>query len=162
MKRSLQYFFVVAMVTIAIIFFLSGCAVTYRPSNEALSFFERYTVDRGYSYYISGAESHPNALMALDNRYQLSTKLWRRIDPTPEILKEYVQGIQRKVTDEGFVLHGFSILDDKGADIGKWYSVLFAPPAVRMVDDRTVIIYTPPLDLYERKIEKPDDAEPVR
>ena len=47
-------------------------------------------------------------------------------------------------------LHGFVILDDKGKQIGVWYSILKATTksSVRMKDDKTVLIDTPDIDTW--------------
>jgi hypothetical protein len=38
---------------------------------------------------------------------------------------------------------GFALFDDKGKQIGVWYSLPDARTSLRMKDDRTVIIFTP-------------------
>ena len=38
---------------------------------------------------------------------------------------------------------GFAILDDKGKQIGIWYSIMIPGISIKMLDDRKVIIYPP-------------------
>jgi len=47
------------------------------------------------------------------------------------------------------IQHGFIMFDDKGNQIGVWYSILEATTALKMKDNRTVIIYTPDIDIYD-------------
>jgi len=44
--------------------------------------------------------------------------------------------------------YGFAVLDDRGRQIGVWYSIPSAMTSVKSIDDQTVLIYTPPLDTY--------------
>jgi len=47
-------------------------------------------------------------------------------------------------------LHGFAMLDDKGKQIGVWYSILEAKTSLKMKDSNTVIIVTPDIDTWLR------------
>jgi hypothetical protein len=58
--------------------------------------------------------------------------------------------MQSKALSIGQFQHGFAILDDKGRQIGVWYSILRAATTVKMTDDQTVMIYQPPLNTYMR------------
>jgi len=46
--------------------------------------------------------------------------------------------------------YGFVMFDDKGNQIGVWYSLLEAKTILRMKDNRRVIIYTPDIDTYDK------------
>jgi hypothetical protein len=69
---------------------------------------------------------------------------------TSKKLKELVQYMHDKATSVslGMALHGFAMLDDKGKQIGVWYSILEAKTSLKMKGDRTVIIITPDIDTY--------------
>jgi hypothetical protein len=68
---------------------------------------------------------------------------------TPAVFRNLVRSMKAKASELSRFQHGFTILDDKGRHIGIWYSPLDAGAIIKMEDERAVIIYTPPLDLYE-------------
>ena len=45
-------------------------------------------------------------------------------------------------------LHGFAMFDDKGKQIGVWYSILEAKTSLKMKDSNTVIIVTPDINTW--------------
>jgi hypothetical protein len=69
---------------------------------------------------------------------------------TPKKLRELVQDMQFKVKDLSWklVLHGFAMFDDKGKQIGVWYSILEAKTSLKMKDSNTVIIDTPDINTW--------------
>jgi len=133
-----------------------------RPSNEAGKAFENYRVKPDHTYYISGVESHPNAIIAIDNRYTLETNLWKRrvfvrertslpfVRIKEQSMKYYVKGMKAKVAQFNIPLMGFHICDNLGNDIGDWYSILEAPRSIRILKDNRLSIVPPPSNLYER------------
>jgi hypothetical protein len=71
---------------------------------------------------------------------------------TPQKLRELVIDMQSKVRslDIRLALHGFAIFDDKGKQIGVWYSILAATTSLMMKDDDTVVVITPDIGTYLR------------
>ncbi len=121
------------------------------PSSEVTRAFEKYQVNEGYRYYISGSDVYPNALMGLHRDYRLDPRtLWKEVKMTPERMKEIVEYMQIKAGEYRLFQAGFGISDDKDRPIGVWYSILTARTFVRMQEDGTVRIDTPPLDTYEK------------
>jgi hypothetical protein len=112
--------------------------------------FEKYHVNPNYNYYISGSDVYPDAIIGLDNALTLEPDLWKPVEMTPKKLCELVQDMQFKVKDLSLnlVLYGFAMFDDKGKQIGVWYSILEAKTSLSMKDDHTVIIITPDIDTY--------------
>lgn len=120
------------------------------PDGAVTNTFEKYQVNPNYNYYISGSEVYPNAIIGLDKAYALEPDLWKKVEMTPGKLRELVQYMHDKVSTVslGSALHGFATFDDKGKQIGVWYSILEAKTFLKMKDDRTVIIITPDIDTY--------------
>jgi len=155
MKR----FFLIAFCIISVLILLSSAACAsslfknygrIEPNGVVTSAFEKYQVNPKYSYFISGSEVYPNAIIGLDKAYALEPDLWKPVEMTPKKLRELVQYMHDKVTALGFglTLHGFVMLDDKGKQIGVWYSILEAKTSLKMKDDHTVVIITPDVDTY--------------
>ncbi len=121
-----------------------------RPSGEATRLFESYKVVPNYTYYISGSDLFPDALIAVDKAYTLTGDLWKEVEMTPKKLKEIVGDMHVKSNEVLEQLHGFDILDNKGKRIGIWYSILRAKTSVKMEGEGKVLIYTPPLDVWRK------------
>ncbi|PKN76701.1 MAG: hypothetical protein CVU52_03635 [Deltaproteobacteria bacterium HGW-Deltaproteobacteria-10] len=120
------------------------------PDNEAKKYFETYQVSSEFNYYISGSDVYPNAILGLNKAYILDTTLWKKIEPTETILQVMVTDMQARVISSGHSQFGFVVLDNRGKQIGIWYSILFATAPVQIKEDMKVIIYTPDPDTYEK------------
>ena len=121
------------------------------PSADVTRAFEAYQVNPDFRYYTSGSDVYPNAVIGLHKDYRLDlATLWKEVELTPEKMKGMVQLMRTKLYSSGQYQQGFDILDDKGKSIGFWYSILSARTSVRINDDGTVRIDTPPLDTYEK------------
>jgi len=122
------------------------------PDRNATIAFETYQINPNYNYYISGSDVYPHVIIGLDKSYNIEPDLWKHVDMTPHKLRELVLDMEQKIRhlNMTLTLHGFTLLDDKGKQIGIWYSILEASTSLWMKDERTVIIITPPLDTYYR------------
>ena len=119
-------------------------------SPEAAAEFEKFLIRQDYNYYYSGSDAHPNALMGLDKRYVLTNDLWKKVELTPERLKDWLPDMHTKALDSRQTLHGFVIMDDQGNRIGIWYSVLEAISLmqIKLQPDNGIWIDTPSQDVY--------------
>ena len=135
----------------------AGCATTLFknygsivPDGRVTDAFDKYQVNPNYNYYYSGSEVYPSALIGLDKAYALDSDLWKKIDMTPAKLREIVTYMKDKASTVNFksTLHGFAMLDDKGKEIGVWYSILEAKTFLKMKDSNTVIIDTPDINTW--------------
>ncbi len=122
------------------------------PDRNATIAFETYQINPNYNYYISGSDVYPHVIIGLDKFYNIEPDLWKHIDMTPHKLRELVLDMEQKIRhlNMTLTLHGFALRDDRGKQIGIWYSILGATTSLWMKDERTVIIITPPLDTYYR------------
>ena len=143
----------ISVTCVFLILFSFGCAGLLSgnygkivPDGNVTQAFENYQVSPGLNYYISGSAVRPNAIIGIDKNSILSSKLWKKIELTPPILKDLVESMK----DEVYILHGFNILDNKGNDIGDWYSILSARTLVKIEEDNKVIVFTPDIDIYEK------------
>ena len=151
-KLFLSLFFIVA---ILLMFSCLGCTGLFTgrygdivPDTNAAKAFESFQVSTDLNYYISGSDEFPSALMGLNKKYTLDSTLWKKIDPSPKSFRELVLQMQVRARQIGQFQYGFAIFDDKGKQIGIWYSILLARTPVLMKDDQHVEIYTPDNDTY--------------
>ena len=121
--------FVTVLLLIVILSVLSGCATTAGKkssgvvtSREATEIWHSYEIQPNYHYYYSGPNSQPNFIIGIDDKYQFTSKLWKPVDLTPEMLKKWFNFIKPRV---GYSLdtYGAFITGPNGERLGLWYSV---------------------------------------
>ena len=91
-------------------------------SREATEIWHSYEIQPNYNYYYSGPNSQPNYVIGIDNQYQFTSKKWKPVDLTPEMLKKWFNYIKPRV---GYSLdtYGAFIIGPNGERLGLWYSV---------------------------------------
>jgi hypothetical protein len=107
---------------------LIGCATVperasgIRSSQEATDIWHSYQILPNYKYYYAGADAQPSYIIGIDDRYHLTSKLWKPVDLTPEKLKNWINYIRPRV---GYspALYGADIMDLNGQRVGLWYSM---------------------------------------
>ena len=133
-----------------------GCATLFKgygtiePNREITHSIERYQIDPDLNYYISGSTSTPNAIMGLKKSYALDSDLWKKIEMTPDVIKNLVSDMQARARGFSGRLQGFIIHDDKGRQLGIFYSLHDVDTFVKLKDENTVIINTPPIDTFSK------------
>ena len=148
---------------IHICLFLAGCLSVlacagifrnygrFNPSDDVKRAFSNYQVNEDFRYYISGSDLYPNTLMGLSRSYRLDPRtLWREVPMTMEKMKEIVQHMNTR--DMIRPLMGFELLDNNDRPIGVWYSLVEAKTFLRIQEDGTVRIDTPPIEIHDRKV----------
>ncbi|MFH1215741.1 MAG: hypothetical protein V1706_04475 [Pseudomonadota bacterium] len=130
---------------LATFFLLSGCGGgTYGRFDFQMAvneLFESGTILDNHSYYYIGPDAEPDAIMALDNIYQLAPSLWKKIDITPDQLVRWMERIDNKYRFKN-MYHGAVIDDGHGNRLGVWYSRL-TKTVIHRGEGNQVIIYTP-------------------
>ena len=104
-----------------------------------------------YTYYYSGVDGYPNAIIGVDNRYILVSELWKQVNLTPDKLKDWVDNlIARGTIATSGMLHGYNIVNPDGAALGIWYSIMQATPGIAhwRKEANEFDLDTPPVDLY--------------
>jgi hypothetical protein len=115
----------------------------FNPSDEVRQAFANYQVNKDFRYYISGSDLYPNALMGLNRSYRLDPHtLWREVRMTAEKMQEIVQYMETR--DMAQPLKGLELLDNRGRPIGSWYSLVDETTFLRIQEDGTVWVETPP------------------
>jgi hypothetical protein len=119
-----------------------------RPSREATVAYESFRVDPGRNYYFSGPDLAPNAIMGIDKSLNVGPDLWKKLDPATQGIRRIVEGMNARALEHGATLHGFDILDGKGARIGDWFSIPGLHIVIRTGGGNRVLVSTPPLEIY--------------
>lgn len=137
----------IAMITI-IIWRVGTRYGKIRPSRDATEAYENFIVDQNQIYYVSGSDIYPNAIIGINRAWTLESDLWKKRDLNSRSMKELVQNMQFKAAEQILMLHGFDILDNKERKIGDWFSIMGISMTVKITGERSVIVYTPPIDTY--------------
>jgi hypothetical protein len=121
--------FVPVLFLVVILITLIGCATppSGRTSNittsqEATDIWHSYQILPNYNYYYSGPVSQPNYLIGIDDQYHLTSQLWKPVDLTPDMLKNWFNYYKPRV-GYSLDLYGADITDLDGNRVGLWYSV---------------------------------------
>jgi len=118
-----------ALVLVIILITLTGCATMEGKkssgvftSREATDIWHSYEVLPNYNYYISGADSRPRYIIGIDNKYHLTSKLWKPVDLTPEMLDHWINYYRPRV---GYSVNSYGafIMDPNGERVGLWYAM---------------------------------------
>ena len=123
---------------------------SFEPSKKITQAFETYQVNPDLNYYFSGSDVYPNAIMGLNKRYTLDTPLWQPVSMTPGKLRDMVQWMQQRADELGLYQLGWSMRDEKGHEVGIWYSILSATTSIKIEGNNKVDVARPPQDTYIR------------
>lgn len=130
---------------LATLFLLGGCGGgPYGRFDFQMSVNEVFESGRildNHSYYYIGPDAEPDAIMAIDNAYQLAPSLWKKSDITAKQLTGWMERIDNRYRFRN-MYKGAVILDDQGNKLGIWYSRL-TKTVIRRGEGNQVIIYTP-------------------
>ena len=108
---------------IGFLIMLCSCAGSNRgqlqTSPEITKIFDDHRILVDHSYYYSGLQGVPDAIIGLHTKYTLKSKLWQSVDFDSQLLKTWVYRMEavHLVTPRGAW-----ILDPDGHRIGVWYS----------------------------------------
>lgn len=145
LSPSPRLFFVLTLALFTLLPLVSGCTSgRYGRLDLDMSVndtFESGRILADHTYYYSGPEAEPWAIMAIDNRYQLAPGLWNKIDLTAEQLDRWMRRIDNRYRFKTFY-RGAVIRDREGERIGLWYSP-WDWTVIRRGEGNEVTIYTP-------------------
>ena len=122
-----------------------GCAGAndgvIRLSDRVNDLFESHRVLEDYNYYYSGRDARPDAVLGVNKKYTLRSRLWKPVDLTPSQLAQWID----MMTDHrGYSIrtYGAEILGPNNEPIGIWYSP-WNWTAVQLQKGDQVVIHTP-------------------
>lgn len=140
---------IIAIAFIAIIRWRVGANYgRFRPSSEVTKAYECFSVDPKRNYYISGSDTYPNAIIGIDKTWTLESDLWKLKDLNSPGMKELVQNMKMKALEQYSIPHGFDIFDNRGNNIGDWFSIMGIPMIVKIIGERRIVVHTPPIDTF--------------
>ena len=121
----------------------SSLAATYgsfRRSREVDKIFETYQVLPDFTYYYSGPDFEPTAILGIRNDYSLRSRLWKRVALTQPQLRAWVDRMSDPI-DVAPMPCGFFILDGTGKAVGIFYSI--KGTRIKMDKDNEIVVHVP-------------------
>lgn len=108
-------------------------------SSAVNKIFQDYQILPGYRYYSSGLGEIPYAIIGIKDSYKLRKGLWREVQITKPLLRSWVYQMDNLY---GYPPYGFKILDNKGEQVGIWYSSKQWTTVI-IEDENQIAVFTP-------------------
>jgi hypothetical protein len=122
----------------------------YQRSYDVTVQFEKGIVLPDHRYYAGGPKLKPNAIVAIQNDYQLESEHWTEVSVTPESLVALVDRIGQvdgaEYKEQQFMHNGARLYAPDGRQIGVWYSV-YDYSQVKFGEDGRIYLSYPPSQL---------------
>jgi len=138
--------------------FMASCAGTgnygkFVYNDNVKKAFETYQLPPDHTYYYSGPDAFPRAIIGIQNEYRLESKYWKPVDLTQTLLKRWLEMGGRSRDDYYPNKNGAALLTPDGRQIGIWYAVKNWKDraTVKMIDDKTVNVSSPLGDQNRQK-----------
>jgi hypothetical protein len=130
----------VAIGALSLAALLNGCFENYgriKRNPELTRAFQSDQVEPGYKYYYYGRTNSPYAIVGIDPAFQLSSKVWREVDPGTEQFKQMIYWVWGG--DYYSSISGASILSPSGEKVGIWYSSIWFV-AIRFEENKRIAV----------------------
>ena len=134
---------------------IHGCATSQNQgklvrAGEVSQLVESATVLQDHTYYYTGPEAEPDAIIAINNRITVQSKYWIKVDDPDIKLADWNRFIDNdhRVPGEhdgirvSYRYEGARIMNPDGQQVGIWYS-RHDYTVIQFPDPTTIIIYTP-------------------
>ena len=122
-----------------------------KPSSAVGTSFEQYRENSELTYYSSGPDLYPNAVMGLKKTITLDSKLWKKRTFEEGEFRTVIKGMQQKASPLCLFLKGFAIYDKDGKEVGEWYSLPGIHVVIKTTAPGHLSITTPPNDMYDKR-----------
>lgn len=137
----------IGLLAAGLVLIMAGCGANYgnlKYNDDVKQIFESYEVLPDYRYYYSGSDAYPNVIIGIQKEYQLKSELWKPVDLTADLLKDWLNFPRNKV---GFDQdrRGSYILSPDGRQIGVYYANRDwrTWSSVKLENDKLVVVSAP-------------------
>ncbi|MEW5733781.1 MAG: hypothetical protein AB1921_02940 [Thermodesulfobacteriota bacterium] len=145
-------------IVVALCLAIFGCAGAFSsygrlvPNEQVGRDLESGSPPSGYSYYYSGPDDAPNAILGIADGYTLDTHTWKPVDLTPAKMASWMQWITRGY-GTSIRYRGADVTDNQGKRIGIWYSPAWN--TVVRVEGNTVVVNIPNINTFDDNRKEP-------
>ena len=142
-KDRKKFYRLSSVIGLGLLFLLCSCITSnygkLQPSPEITKIFDEDRILSDHSYYYSGLQGLPDAIVGIQSNYSLKSKRWQQVDLTSLLLRKWVD---RMTYVHTVTPRGAWILDPDGNRIGVWYSARHQA-TVRVEQGNRVVIFPP-------------------
>jgi len=142
-KDRKKFYRLSSVIGLGLLFLLCSCTTSnygkLQPSPEITKIFDEDRILSDHSYYYSGLQGVPDAIVGIQSNYSLKSKRWQQVDLTSLLLRKWVD---RMTYVHTVTPRGAWILDPDGNRIGVWYSARHQA-TVRVEQGNRVVIFPP-------------------
>ncbi len=110
-------------------------------NHQITDLFQNFKVLPDHTYYYSGPDARPFAIIGVQNQYTLRTSLWKPVELDSATLRKLVNFMNLDFSTLGQI-EGYDIIGSAGEKLGVWYSMQEAT-TVKMLENNEVMIWTP-------------------
>lgn len=148
MSLSFIKIFRTSMVTILSLFMLTGCVTTgntsYSYSQDVDRLFQppKATLLKNHTYFYRGTQTEPDAIIALDNQFSMTSKAWSRVDVTQKMLDDWAFWIDTYQGWWNCPYRGVMLFAPDGRQVGVGYS-RFTFSVIKMTGPDAIVVYPP-------------------
>lgn len=106
----------------------AGCAGSYGRvtfDDNVTDAFKAGRVPSDFKFYYYGVNNRHYAIVGLDPKWELRSRIWRPIDPQTEEFRKAVKNIWEIEHQAPYYARGSNIFDNEGNKIGVYYSSLY-------------------------------------
>jgi len=136
-----------SILIVPLLFMLTSC-VTIPPASYSYDqaidtmFQPPATLLENHTYYFIGTSVEPDAVIAVDNRFSMTSKVWSKVDITQEMLDNWVFWFDTYQGWWSCPYRGVKLLAPDGAQVGVGYS-RWTFSVIKSPTPDTIVIYPP-------------------
>jgi hypothetical protein len=138
----------ISIISVLALFMLAGCVSTgntsFSYSQDVDRMFQppKATLLKNHTYYYRGTSTEPDSIIAVDNQFSMTSKVWARVDITQQMLDEWAFWIDTYRGWWNCPYRGVMLLAPDGKQIGVGYS-RFTFTVVKMTGPGAFVVYPP-------------------
>jgi hypothetical protein len=100
------------------------------------------TLLKDHTYYYIGTSVEPDAIIAIDNRFRMQSKVWSKVEITQEILAKWAFWLDTYLGWWNCPYRGVRLLAPDGTEVGAGYS-RWTFSVVKSPEPGVIIVYPP-------------------
>ncbi len=147
MFRSISAKLFIYLLASSSLFILSACVATgpsaYSYNDEVTRMFESpATLLKDHTYYYVGTPVEPDAIIAIDNTFTLTSKAWSKIEATQKTVDDWAFWFDNYIGWWSCPYRGVDLLAPDGRKVGVGYS-RWTFSVVKMLGPNEITVYQP-------------------
>jgi len=161
MFDSLNKIIQFSLLTILSLFLLTGCVTTGHPSYSYDLEVDRMfspppTLLENHTYYYRGSAVEPDAIIAVDNNFLLTGKVWSKVEISRKILNDWAFWFDTYSGWWSCPYRGVRLFSPDGGQVGVGYSK-WTFSVVKMAGQNEIVVYPPRALMSCRRQEEMND-----